>query len=204
MITKFRKTMKARIIATAGLFCIAMLLMDTAQAQVRVKRTHTKVVVVRRPVHKVTVRRAHIRYVGMPRWGTSVTVLPQSHVTISFGVNRYYYTNGIYYAPRNKSYVVVRPVRGVRVTVLPVGYRTIVVGPRNYYYYYGTYYVKAAQTNNYIVVNPPTGAIVDALPEGYDIKTIDGNEYYYLDGVYYAEVDAPEFEDKIGYQVVEL
>jgi hypothetical protein len=33
--------MKARIIATAGLFCIAMLLMDTAQAQVRVKRTHT-------------------------------------------------------------------------------------------------------------------------------------------------------------------
>jgi uncharacterized protein YxjI len=53
-------------------------------------------------------------------------------------------------------------------------------------------------------VNPPTGAIVDALPEGYEIKTTDGNEYYYLDGVYYAEVDAPEFEDKIGYQVVEM
>ncbi len=29
-------------------------------------------------------------------------------------------------------------------------------------------------------------------------------EYYELDGIYYAEVDAPEFEDGVGYEVVKI
>lgn len=194
--------MKKNRIAILSLLLVSLVMMETAEAQVRVVKRprYREVVVVRRPAHKVVVRRTHIHYAGMPRWGTSVTVLPQVHISLSFGANRYFYNNGVYYAPRNNAYVVVRPVRGIRITVLPVGYRTIVVGTRNYYYYYGTYYVKAAQTKDYVVVNAPTGAVVDGLPEGYEVKTVDGNEYYYLDGVYYAEVDAPEFEDKIGYQ----
>jgi hypothetical protein len=97
---------------------------------------------------------------------------------------------------------VVRPARGLRIRTLPMGYRPITIGPRNYYYYYGTYYVKSA--NDYVVVNPPVGAVIDALPNGYEVKSVDGNEYYYLDGVYYAEVDANEFQDGVGYQVVEF
>ncbi|TXK45700.1 hypothetical protein FVR03_12185 [Pontibacter qinzhouensis] len=165
-------------------------------------RAPKKVVVVRRPVRKVVVRKAHTRYLGMPRWGATVTALPASYITISFGDSQFFYHNGVYYSRRNGVYVVTRPVRGVRVQVLPVGFRAVPIGPRTYYYYYGTYYLKAAKTDEYIVVNAPEGAVVDALPEGYEIKVVDGNEYYFLDGVYYAEVDAPEFDDKIGYQVV--
>ena len=95
-----------------------------------------------------------------------------------------------------------RPARGLRISVLPMGYRTVVVGPANYYYYYGTYYAKAENGNEYKVVDPPVGAVVDALPDGYEVKKIDGTEYYVLDDVYYAEVDVPDFEDHVGYEVV--
>lgn len=160
----------------------------------------TKVIVVKRPGHKVVVRKAHLRYHTLPRWGAFVNVRPANAILISGRNNRYYYNNGVYYTPRNNAYLVVRPSRGLRIKVLPTGHRNIVIGPRNYYYYYGTYYVKSA--GDYVVVNPPEGALVDALPDGYEVKAIDGNEYYYLDGAYYAEVDAGEFDDGIGYQVV--
>lgn len=164
------------------------------------RRKSTKVAVVIRPGHRVVVRKAHIRYSTLPRWGASLHARPANAILVSGRRNPYYFNNGVYYTQRNNNWVVVRPSRGVRISVLPAGYRNIVIGPRKYYYYYGTYYVKSA--SDYVVVNPPEGAVVDALPDGYDIKTIDGNEYYYLDGVYYAEVDASEFADGVGYQVV--
>lgn len=95
-----------------------------------------------------------------------------------------------------------RPARGLRVTVLPTGYRTVLVGSRTYYYYYGTYYSQTPSSTEYETIDPPTGAVVDSLPYGYEVKSIGGNEYYVLDGVYYSEVDAPEFEDGIGYEIV--
>ena len=54
------------------------------------------------------------------------------------------------------------------------------------------------------VVDGPEGAFVDALPDGYEIKTVGNNEYYFLDGIYDAEVDAPEFADGVGYDVVRV
>lgn len=195
-----------RLFKVGFILLFPMIFSEFASAQhVRVRRNHrSTVVVARRPVHKVVLRRTPVRYVGMPRWGTTVSVLPVTHVTVNFRNNNYFYDRGVYYTKRNNSYAVVRPVRGVRVNILPVGYRQVILGPRNYYYYYGTFYTKAANEENYVVINPPSGAVVDALPEGYEVKVVDGNEYYYLDGVYYAEVDAPEFDDKIGFQVVEF
>lgn len=158
----------------------------------------------RRVYHPVVVRKAHVRYATMPRWGTVVKVRPANSVIIRERRNPYYFSNGVYYAHRRGAYTVVRPARGLRIRVLPVGYRTIVVGPRNYYYYYGTYYAKVDNSKEYNVVDPPEGAVVDALPDGYEIKSVNGTEYYFLDGVHYAEVDAPEFEDGVGYEVVKL
>lgn len=172
-------------------------------AEAQRRRGNTKrVVVVHRPHRTVVVRKAHVRYAGLPRWGAAVTTLPSAAVAIR-GRHPYYFHNGIFYSRRNADYIVVRPSRGIRVRLLPVGYRTVVVGPRNYYYYYGTFYVKSSG-DEYIVADAPEGAVVDALPDGYEIRTIDGNEYYELDGVYYAEVDASEFDDGIGYEVVKL
>lgn len=154
--------------------------------------------------HHVVVRKAHVRYAHLPRWGAVVATAPAAALVIKTHATPYHFHNGIYYTPRNGSYVVVRPARGIRVAVLPAGYRRVVVGPRPYYYYYGTFYTKVKDTDAYETIEPPIGAVVDALPDGYDVKTINGEEYYVLDGTYYAEVDAPEFEDGIGYEVMAL
>jgi hypothetical protein len=198
-----------KILGFAGLvLTMSLFITENADAQrrdrVRARRHGRVVVVTRRPVHRVVVRRAHVRYVGMPRWGTVVTVAPAGAVIIQHGPNPYYFDRGVYYVNRGPGFAVVRPVPGVRIRVLPVGYRTVVVGPRNYYYYYGTFYVKSNSSDEYIVADAPEGAVVDALPEGYEVKTVGDSEYYVLDGVEYAEVDAPEFDDGVGYQVVKV
>lgn len=189
------------LLLTVGLGLIS----EQAEAQRRKRVVRTRrgtTVVVRRPQNKVVVRRAHVRYAGLPRWGTAVRVVPTGATVITYKRTPYYFSNGVYYSKRGADYVVVRPVRGIRLRVLPVGYRTIIVGPATYYYYYGTFYQKTDNAEEYGVVDAPEGAVVDALPEGYTIETIDDKEYYVLNDVYYAEVEAPEFDDKIGYEVV--
>lgn len=197
---------KVRFILLCLLFTTALgFISEQAEAQrkrtvVRTRRGTT--VVVRRPQRAVVVRKAHVRYVGMPRWGTTVRVVPTGAMVIKYKRTPYHYYNGVYYSRRGADYVVVRPVRGVRLRALPVGYRTVLVEPATYYYYYGTFYTKKDKSEEYSVVEPPEGAVVDALPEGYEVETIDGKEYYVFDGIYFAEVDAEEFDDKIGYEVV--
>ena len=156
--------------------------------------------VVTRPAHHVVARQAHVHYSGMPRWGTTIHAVPHGAVSLRYRRNPYYYHEGIYYAPRNGGYAIVRPSWGLRINVLPMGYRTIALGPRNFYYYYGTYYQPSG--NGYVVVRPPVGAVVDSLPDGYEVANINGIEYYVLDHVTYAEVDAPEYPDGVGYEVI--
>ncbi len=158
---------------------------------VRVNRVH----------HRVVIRKAHFRYAHLPKWRTSVTVVPVGALVIKTKTTPYYFHQGVYYAPQNNNYVVVRPAVGVRIRVLPVGYKRIIVGPSPYYYYYGTFYKQIEKSKEYETVGAPIGAIVDALPDGYDVKIIDGTEYYVLDGVYYAEVETDEVEGGIGYEV---
>lgn len=176
---------------------------EPAEAQ-RGRRNGRKQVKVVRVRHRVVVRRAHIRYAHLPRWRSSVMVLPTGATIIKTRNNPYYFHQGIYYTQRNNAYVVMRPAAGLRIRVLPVGYRRLVVGPRNYYYYYGTFYSQVGTTEEYKTVDPPLGAVVDALPDGYEVKTVDGKEYYVLDDVYYDEVETDEVQDGIGYEVVKF
>jgi hypothetical protein len=179
---------------------------NLAEAQVRHRARVVRHTIrpVHRVRHRVVVRRAHVRYAALPRWGTTVAVAPAAAIVVRAHSNTYHFHNGIYYAPRANNFVVVRPVAGIRVKALPVGFRTVVVTRRNYYYYYGTFYAKAADVDEYEVVDAPTGAIVDALPDGYEVKKINDTEYYVLDGVYYAEAEAKEFEDGVGYEVIKV
>lgn len=193
-----------RIFAASLVILLAVLsITEPAEAQ-RARRNGRKQVKVVRVRHRVVVRRAHIRYAHLPRWRSSVVVLPAGATIITTRTNPYYFHQGIYYAQRNNAYVVMRPAAGLRIRVLPVGYRRVVVGPRNYYYYYGTFYSQVGTTEEYKTVDPPVGAVVDALPDGYEVKTVNGKEYYVLDDVYYEEIETDEVEDGIGYEVVKV
>lgn len=201
---------KLRILTTIFLaVLITVSCIETSEAQKRgrsraaVAKRHD--VVVKRRVHrKVVVRRAHVRYARLPRWRAVVATVPVGAVAIRTHRIPYHFHEGIFYTPANNGFVIVRPLAGVRVKVLPPGHRRIIVGPRPYFYYYGTFYRKVDDTDEYETVDAPDGAVVDALPDGYEVKTKDGTEYYVLDDVYYAEVDAPEFEDGVGYEVVNM
>jgi hypothetical protein len=189
---------------TLGVLITAFVNLAEAQVRHRARVVRHTVRPVHRVRHRVVVRRAHVRYAHLPRWGTAVAVVPSAAVVVRAHSQTYHFHNGIYYAPRNNNFVVVRPVAGIRVRVLPIGFRTVAVSKRNYYYYYGTFYSKAVGADEYEVVDAPIGAVVDALPDGYEVKNINDMEYYVLDGVYYAEVEAKEFEDGIGYEVVKV
>ena len=164
-------------------------------------RPNHAVVVVKR--HPVVGRRAHIHYASMPRWGSFIGVAPAAAIVIRTGLHPYYFHNGIYYSPRNNSYVVVRPAPGIRIRVLPKGFRTIRVGPRKYYYYYGTFYSRV-NSEEFEVSQAPPGAIVDAIPEGYEVRNVNGTEYYVLDDVYYSEIETPLVEGGVGYEVMKM
>jgi hypothetical protein len=192
---------RLRLLIIAAMMLSVISSTQTAEAQRKTRHRGKRVVVVHRPHRTVVVRKAHVRYAGLPRWGTVVTTVPSGAVVVRSRRTPFYFHQGIYYTKRDNSFVIVRPARGIRVRILPVGYRTITLGPRNYYYYYGTFYTRASSSDDFVVIDAPEGAVVDALPDGYQIKTANGKEYYEIDGVYFAEVDAPEFEDGIGYEV---
>lgn len=197
------KRLKSLIMATAVVLLVIGSI-QTTEAQRKHRHRGKRVVVVHRPHRTVVVRKAHVRYAALPRWGAVVTTVPTGAVVVRSRKNPFYFHQGIYYAKRDNSFVIVRPARGIRVRVLPVGFRTITVGPANYYYYYGTFYTRASSSDDFVVVDAPEGAVVDALPDGYEVKSMNGKEYYEIDGVYFAEVDAPEFEDGVGYEVTAI
>lgn len=96
----------------------------------------------------------------------------------------------------------VRPTRGVRVRTLPPTTLRIVIPSGTYYYYYGNFYVE--QNSEYEIVEPPLGAVVNAIPENYEVKEINRTEYYLWQDTYFLEVDAKEYEEGVGYEVVSL
>jgi len=184
------------------LLLVVMPLIIALPSVTHAQRARVNVGVTIRSPHPVVRRQAHVVYSTMPRWGATVKTVPVGAVRYRYRREPYFYHGGAFYRPHPAGYVVVRPRWGLRVNVLPVGYRTIMVGPVNYYYYYGTFY--QPYNGAYEVVAPPVGAVVDSLPDGYTIENVNGAEYYVLDGVTYAEVDAPEYPDGIGYQVIKV
>jgi Family of unknown function (DUF6515) len=98
-----------------------------------------------------------------PPHGTAVNVPPAAPVVINRPNGRYYYSGGVWYAPRGPSFVVVAAPVGVFVPVLPLYYTTVWVGGAPYYYGNDTYYAWSPAQNGYEVVAPPQGQ--DVAPE---------------------------------------
>ena len=88
-----------------------------------------------------------------PSRGYAVRDLPRDRVIVGGG--RYYYSGGIWYAPRGPGFVVVGAPFGLFVPVLPPYYNTVYFGGVPYYYANDTYYQWVPDQNQYEVVQPP-------------------------------------------------
>ena len=96
--------------------------------------------------------------------GYMVHDLPRDRIVINRGRDRFFYSGGVWYAPRGGVYVVVGAPLGAFVPVLPPYYSTVWFGGVPYYYADDTYYMWNSQSNGYEVVAAPPGA-ANALPD---------------------------------------
>jgi hypothetical protein len=88
-----------------------------------------------------------------PSRGYFVHDLPRDRIVVGGG--RYYFSGGIWYAPRGPGWVVIGPPIGVFVPILPPVYTTVYFGGVPYYYANDTYYQYLPGQNQYVVVAPP-------------------------------------------------
>jgi hypothetical protein len=87
--------------------------------------------------------------------GMVVRGVPGRPFIVNRGRDRYYYSGGVWYAPRGPRFEVIGPPIGVFVPLLPPYYTTVWVGGAPYYYANDTYYTWRADQNGYEVVDPP-------------------------------------------------
>jgi hypothetical protein len=87
------------------------------------------------------------------------------------GGGRYYYSGGVWYAPRGGGFVVIGAPVGFFVPILPPFYTTVWVAGVPYYYANDTYYAWNAAQNGYQVVDPPSdqGATTTQPPPSDDL-----------------------------------
>ena len=104
----------------------------------------------------------HGRY--YPPAGAVVTSLPAGYRPYYRGGNRFYFSGGVWYAPRGPGFIVVQPPVGVVISVLPPYYSTVWVGGIPYYYADNAYYTWQPDQNGYAVVDPPGDAQPSAPP----------------------------------------
>ena len=103
----------------------------------------------------------HGRY--YPQAGTVRATLPEGYRPYFHGGNRYYFSGGVWYAPRGPGFVVIAPPVGLVVGVLPPYYSTVWFGGVPYYYADNVYYTWQPDQNGYAVANPPSDP--DAPPD---------------------------------------
>ena len=92
--------------------------------------------------------------------GVEVARVPGRPYVVAHGGGHYYYSGGVWYAPRGPSYVVVGPPVGVFVPVLPPFYTTVWFSGVPYYYANSTYYTYAGP-QGYEVVDAPADPSVE-------------------------------------------
>jgi len=109
-------------------------------------------------------RHGHNHY--YPDRGGFVHAVPGRPFVVSRGGGRFFYSGGVWYAPRGPSFVVVAAPVGVFVPVLPPFYTTLWIGGLPYYYANDTYYVWRDAQDGYEVVDPPNdpGASSESPP----------------------------------------
>jgi hypothetical protein len=104
----------------------------------------------------------HGRY--YPQVGTVRPSLPDGYRPYYRGGDRYYFSGGIWYAPRGPGFVVIAPPPGLIISVLPPYYSTVWLGGVPYYYADNVYYTWQPDQNGYAVVNPPDNADAPSPP----------------------------------------
>ena len=118
----------------------------------------------------------HGRY--YPPLGSVRPALPDAYRPYYRGGDRYYFSGGVWYAPRGPGFVVVRPPVGLVISVLPPYYSTVWYSGVPYYYADNVYYTWQPDANGYAVVDTPPGvsddpdAQPDAAPPA-DNSTMD-------------------------------
>jgi len=101
-------------------------------------------------------RYAHNHY--YPSRGYVVGAVPRESIVVNHYHDHYYYSGGVWYAPRGPRFVVVTPPFGLFVPVLPPFYTTVWFGGVPYYYANDSYYVWRQSQQQYEVVAPPDGS----------------------------------------------
>jgi hypothetical protein len=104
----------------------------------------------------------HGRY--YPPVGTVRPSLPDGYRPYYRGGSRFYFSGGIWYAPRGPGFVVVVPPPGLVISVLPPFYSTVWLGGVPYYYADNVYYTWQPDQNGYAVVDPPDNADAQSPP----------------------------------------
>jgi hypothetical protein len=104
----------------------------------------------------------HGRY--YPAVGTVRGSLPDGYRPYFRGGSRYYFSGGIWYAPRGPGFVVVVPPPGLVISVLPPYYSTVWLGGVPYYYADNVYYAWQPDQSGYAVVDPPDNADAPSSP----------------------------------------
>jgi hypothetical protein len=96
--------------------------------------------------------------------GTVTRALPGEYRAYYRGGAPYYFSGGVWYAPRGPGFVVVTPPIGLGIAVLPPYYSTLWVGGVPYYYADNVYYTAAPDQSGYVVATPPDDAGQGAAP----------------------------------------
>jgi hypothetical protein len=104
----------------------------------------------------------HGRY--YPPMGTVRPALPDGYRPYYRGGSRYYFSGGIWYAPRGPGFVVIAPPPGLVISVLPPYYSTLWFGGVPYYYADNVYYSWQPDQNGYAVVDAPPNADAPSPP----------------------------------------
>ncbi|HTV97543.1 MAG TPA: DUF6515 family protein [Steroidobacteraceae bacterium] len=87
--------------------------------------------------------------------GTFARTLPGDYRPYYHRGAPYYFSGGVWYAPRGAGFVVVTPPLGLVVSVLPPYYSTVWIGGVPYYYADNVYYTWQPDQNGYVVAPPP-------------------------------------------------
>jgi hypothetical protein len=99
-----------------------------------------------------------------PAVGTVRGSLPDGYHPYFHGGSRFYFSGGVWYAPRGPGFAVVLPPPGLVISVLPPYYSTVWIGGFPYYYANNVYYTWQPAENGYAVVDPPANADQPSSP----------------------------------------
>jgi hypothetical protein len=89
-----------------------------------------------------------------PITGQVIVRPPPRAAVVAHGGSRYWFADGVWYAPRGHGYVVTRPPRGIVIRGLPAFATVVTIGALTYYYANNVYY-RPLPDDHYEVVTPP-------------------------------------------------